>query len=186
MVGKQLLKETESLMKKAVEATRREFLEIRTGKANPKMVEGLMVNYYGTPTPLKQIATITVPDAKLIIIQPWDVNSIESVQKAVLSSNLGLNPIIDGKNIKIPVPPLSEERRQELVKIIKNMLEEGKISIRTVRREAIEKVRNLEKEKKISEDEKYKLEEEIQKLTNKYVEELDKLFEGKKKELESR
>jgi len=186
MIKKEILKETENLMKKAVEATKREFSEIRTGKANPKMVEGLMVNYYGTPTPLKQIATITIPDAKLIIIQPWDVNSIESIQRAILSSNLGFNPIIDGKTIKVPVPPLSEERRQELIKITKYMLEEGKISLRTVRREAIEKIRNLEKEKKISEDERYKLEEEVQKLIDKYTQELEKLFEEKKKELESR
>jgi len=183
MIPKEVLKETENLMKKSLEATKREFLEVRTGRAHPSMVEGIMVEYYGTPTPLKQIASVTVPDARMIIIQPWDPSSIEAIQKAILNSNLGFNPIMDGKILKVPVPPLSEERRQELIKIVKKMLEEGKISIRTVRREAIEKVRRLEKEKKISEDERFRLEEEIQKLTNKYNQEIEKVFEEKKKQL---
>ena len=183
MIPKEVLKETENLMKKSLEATKREFLEVRTGRAHPSMVEGIMVEYYGTPTPLKQIASVTVPDARMIIIQPWDPSSIEAIQKAILNSNLGFNPIVDGKILKVPVPPLSEERRQELIKIVKKMLEEGKISIRTVRREAIEKVRRLEKEKKISEDERFRLEEEIQKLTDKYTQEIEKVFEEKKKQL---
>ncbi len=183
MISKQVLKETEDLMKKALQSCHREFAEIRSGRAHPSMVEGLIVDYYGTPTPLKQIASVTVPDARLIIIQPWDPSSVEAIQKAILNSNLGFNPLVEGKVLKVPVPPLSEERREELIKVVKHMAEEGKISVRTVRRDAIEKVRQLEKDKKIGEDDKYRLQEEIQKFTDKYIEEIDKLFEEKRKEL---
>jgi ribosome recycling factor len=183
MVEKRLLKEIEGEMKKAIEATKREFLEIRSGRANPKMIEGIRVNYYGTPTLLRDIATISVPEAMLLIINPWDPNSIKEIEKAILQSDLGMNPIVDGKVIKLVVPQLSEERRGELIKIVKKIAEEGKISIRTIRRNAKEKIRSLEKEKKISEDDRFKAEEELQKLTDKYVEEIDKILEDKEKEL---
>jgi ribosome recycling factor len=183
MIAKQLLKEVEGEMKKAIEATKREFLEIRSGRANPKMVEGIRVNYYGTPTLLRDIATISVPEATMLIINPWDPNSIKEIERAILQSDLGINPIVDGKVIRLLVPPLSEERRGELIKIVKKVAEEGKISIRTIRRDAKEKIRNLEKEKKISEDDRFKTEEQLQKLTDKYVEEIDKILEEKEKEL---
>lgn len=183
MLMKELLKNIEGEMKKAVEATKREFLELRSGRANPKLIEGIRVNYYGTPTLIKEIATINIPEARLIIINPWDPNSIKEIEKAILQSNLGITPVVDGKIIKLIVPPLSQERREELIKIAKKIGEEGKISVRTVRREAKEKIRNLEKEKKISEDDRYKLEEELQKITDKYTEEIEKILEEKEKEL---
>ncbi len=183
MIPKQIIKEIEEMMKKAIESVKREFTELRSGRANPKMVEGIRINYYGTPTLLKDISTITVPEARLIVINPWDANSIKEIEKAIFSSDLGMTPVNDGKTIKLIVPPLSEERRQELVKLVKKIAEEGRISIRTIRRNAKEKVKSLEKEKKISQDERFKTEEEIQKLTDRYMEEIEKLLEEKEKEL---
>ena len=183
MLPKQIIKDVEELMKKAIEAVKREFSEVRSGRAHPSMVEGILVDYYGSPTPLKQIASVTIPDARLIIVQPWDPSSLQAIQKGILNSNLGLNPLVDGKILRIPVPPLSEERRKELIKIVKGVAEEGRISIRTVRRDSIERVRKLEKEKKMGEDDRFRLEEEIQKLTDKFVKKIDELFEEKRKEL---
>lgn len=183
MITKQFLKEVETKMQKAIEAVKREFGEVRSGRANPKLVEGIRVDYYGSPTLLKNIATITVPEARLLVINPWDPNSTKAIEKAILESNLGITPIVDGKIIKLVIPPLSQERREELIKIVKKIAEEGRISIRTVRREAKEKIRSMEKEKKISEDDRYRLEEELQKLTDKYIEEVDKILEEKEKEL---
>ncbi len=183
MVLKAFLKETEEAMKKTIEATKREFAELRSGRANPKMVEGIRVNYYGTPTLLKDIATINVAEARIIVINPWDPNAVKEIEKAILQSDLGITPIVDGKIIRLVVPPLSEERREELIKVVKKIAEEGRISIRTVRRDAKEKIRAMEKEKKISEDDKFKGEEELQKITDKYIKEIDKLLEEKEKEL---
>ena len=183
MVLKSLLKDTEEKMKKVIEATKREFSELRTGRANPKMVEGLHVNYYGTPTLLKEIASISVPEARLIIIHPWDPNALGEIEKAIYQSNLGITPSNDGKVVRLTVPPLSSERREEIVKIVKNIAEEGRVSIRTVRKDANEKIRSLEKEKKISEDDRFKGEEEVQKLTDKYIKEIEKILQEKEKEL---
>jgi len=180
---KKTLKEIEEAMKKAMEATKREFWELRSGRANPKMVEGLRVNYYGTPTLLKDIATISVPEARLIIINPWDPNSLRDIEKSILQSDLGITPIIDGKIIRLVIPPLSEERRQELIKVIKKVAEEGRISMRTIRRDAKEKIRLLEKDKIVSEDQRYRGQEELQKLTDKYIASIEKLLEEKEKEL---
>lgn len=183
MEVKVLLKETEEKMKKAVKATERELSELRTGRGNPRMVEGLHVNYYGSPVLLKEIASISVPEARLILIHPWDPQAISEIEKAILQSNLGITPTNDGKLIRLSIPPLSTERREELIKIVRKMAEEGRISIRTVRKDEIEKVRAMEKEKKISEDEKFRLQEQIQKLTEKYIEEINKLLAEKEKEL---
>jgi len=183
MALKTALKEVEESMKKAVEATKREFGELRSGRANPKMVEGIRVNYYGTPTLLKDIATISIPEAKLLVINPWDPNSIKDIERAILQSDLGITPMVDGKIIRLIVPPLSEERRMELIKLVKKAAEEGKISIRTIRRDAKDKIKSLEKNKKISEDDRFKGEEELQKLTDKYTKEIDKILEDKEKEL---
>ena len=183
MITKQFLKEVEVKMQKAVEAVKREFGEVRSGRANPKLVEGIRIDYYGSPTLLKNIATITVPEARLLVINPWDPNSTKAIEKAILESNLGITPIVDGKIIKLVIPPLSQERREELIKIVKKIAEEGRVSIRTVRREAKERIKSMEKEKKISEDDRYRLEEELQKLTDKYIEEVDKILEEKEKEL---
>jgi ribosome recycling factor len=180
---KNLFKSTEENMKKAVEATEREFAELKTGRANPKMVEGIHVSYYGTPTLLKEIASISIPEARLIVIHPWDPNAISDIEKAILQSNLGITPSNDGKIIRLSVPPLSTERRSEMVKMVKRIAEEGKVSIRTVRKEANENAKALEKAKKISEDERFRSQDEIQKLTDTYTKKIDALLEEKEKEL---
>lgn len=185
MVTKQFLKETEDEMKKAIEATKREFSELRSGRANPKMVEGIRVNYYGTPTLLKDIASINIPEARLIVINAWDPGALKEIEKAVLQSELGITPMTDNKIIRLVVPALSEERRQELIKIVKKVTEEGKVSLRTIRQNGKDKIKTLEKDKKISEDEKFAAEEELQKLTDKYIKDLEKILEDKEKELKA-
>lgn len=183
MIAKQTLKEIEDEMKKAIEATKREFAELRSGRANPKMVEGIRVNYYGAPTLLREIATIGVPEARMVIISPWDPTAVKEIEKAILQSDLGITPVNDGKIIRLIVPALSEERRQELIKIVKKVSEEGKVSVRTVRQNGKDRIKALEKDKKISEDERFKAEEELQKLTDKYIKDIDTLLVDKEKEL---
>ncbi|MBN2483785.1 MAG: ribosome recycling factor [Candidatus Omnitrophica bacterium] len=183
MSGREVLKTIENDMKKAVEATRREFHEVRSGRANPKMVEGIRIDYYGTPTMIKDLATISVPEAKLLVITPWDPSSIKEIEKAILQSDLGITPMVDGKVVRLVTPPLSEERREELIKMVKKISEEGKVSLRTVRRDGKEAIKQLEKDKTISEDERFKLEDELQKLTDRYVKETDKVLEDKEREL---
>ncbi len=183
MVVKAVLKEIEDNMKKAIEATKRELAELRSGRANPKMVEGIRVNYYGTPTLLKELATIGIPEARMIVISPYDPSSVKEIEKAILQSELGITPVGDNKVIRLIVPPLSEERRGELIKIVKKTVEEGKVSIRTVRRDGKEKIKGLEKSKKISEDDRFKSEDQLQKITDKYIKEIDNILEEKEKEL---
>lgn len=183
MLTKQVIKDTEDNMKKAIEATRREFSELRSGRANPKMVEGIKVACYGTTVLLKEVATIGIPEARLVLINPYDPTIVKDVEKAILQSELGITPMVDGKIIRLIVPALSEERRDELIKIVKKVAEEGKVSLRTIRQASKDKIKILEKEKKISEDEKFKSEEELQKLTDKYTSEIDKLLGDKEKEL---
>ncbi len=180
---KEVLKEIEDNMKKAIEATKRELAELRSGRANPKMVEGIRVNYYGTPTLLKEIATIGIPEARMIVIGPYDPSSVKEIEKAILQSELGITPVGDNKIIRLIVPPLSEERREELIKIVKKTVEEGKVSVRTVRRDGKEKIKSLEKDKKISEDDRFKSEDQLQKITDKYIKEIDSVLEEKEKEL---
>lgn len=180
---KEVLKKIEDNMKKAIEATKRELAELRSGRANPKMVEGVRVNYYGTPTLLKEIATIGIPEARMIVISPYDPSSVKEIEKAILQSELGITPVSDNKIIRLIVPPLSEERREELIKIVKKTVEEGKVSIRTVRRDGKEEIKGLEKDKKISEDDRFRSEDQMQKITDKYIKEIDKILEEKEKEL---
>ncbi|MDD5583954.1 MAG: ribosome recycling factor [Candidatus Omnitrophica bacterium] len=180
---KQTLKEVEDEMKKAIEATKREFSELRSGRANPKMVEGVRVNYYGTPTLLREIATISVPEARMLVISPWDPTSVKEIERAILQSELGITPVNDGKVIRLIVPPLSEERREDLAKIVKKVSEEGKVSVRTIRQNGKDKIKTLEKEKKISEDDRFASEADLQKLTDKYIADIDKLLADKEKEL---
>ena len=183
MSTKELLKKIEDSMKKAIEATKRELAELRSGRANPKMVEGVRVNYYGTPTLLKELATIGVPEARMVVINPYDPSSLKEIEKAILQSELGITPVNDGKLIRLIVPPLSEERRDELIKIVKKVGEEGKVSIRTVRRDGKEEIKGLEKNKKISEDDRFKSEEELQKLTDGCIKDIDAIINTKEKEL---
>ncbi len=183
MTPKEIRAETEDKMKKTVEVTRREYVTIRTGRASAGLVEGIRVNYYGTPTPLKQLANILTPEARLIIIQPWDPGSIGDIEKAILASDLGVTPTNDGKAIRISMPQLTQERREELNKIVKKLAEDGRVSIRSVRRDSNEHVKKLEKNKEVPEDERFKLQDEIQKMTDKHIGEIDKLLEEKEKEI---
>lgn len=183
MTTREILHNTEEKMKKALDSVMREFSEIRTGRASPHLVEGLHVDYYGTPTLLKQLASISVPDAHLIAIQPWDVTAIVEIEKAIMKSNLGINPSNDGKLIRLSIPPLSKERRQELVKVIHKMSEEGRVSLRTIRREAKEALEKLEKDKVIAEDDKFRGIDELQKLVDKHIAKVDELLKGKEKEV---
>ena len=183
MAVKEMLKETEQKMTKTIEATKREFATLRTGRASAALVEGIMVDYYGTPTPLKKLAAINTPDVKSIAIQPWDPGSAASIEKAIMKSALGITPVNDGKLIRINIPPLTQERRQELVKVAKKMAEEGKVSLRTVRRDANEAVKKQEKEKKISEDESHSALDDILELTRKYEKQADEALAAKEKEI---
>lgn len=180
---KEIIKETENHMKGAIEATKHEFQGVRTGRANPGILDRVTVEYYGTPTPLSQVASINTPDFRTIVVQPWDKSILGAIEKTIQKADLGLNPINDGSVIRLPIPQLTEERRKELVKLIKKESEEKKIAIRNLRRDANDKVKALEKEGKVSEDDSKKALEEIQKLTDKYILEIDKLVEIKDKEI---
>jgi ribosome recycling factor len=183
MTTKELLHQTEEKMKKSLESMSREFSEIRTGRANPSLVEGLHIDYYGTPTLLKQLASISAPDAHLIVIQPWDATAIVEIEKAIMKSNLGITPSNDGKLVRLSVPPLSKERRQEMAKVVHKMSEEGRVSLRTVRRDAKEALEKLEKDKFITEDDKFRGIDELQKLVDKYIARIDELLKNKEKEI---
>jgi ribosome recycling factor len=177
------LAEAEGLMKKAVEATQRNFNTIRTGRANASLLDRVMVEYYGTPTPLKSLANINTPDATTITIQPYDKGSLPQIEKAISLSDIGLTPNNDGDVVRLNVPPLTSERRQEFVKMAGKAAEEGKVSIRNIRRDAIDSVRKQEKNSEVSEDESRSLQEEIQKLTDKYTERIDELLAEKEKDI---
>ncbi len=180
---KDILKETETKMKKGVEVVRQEFIKIRTGKATTALLDGIKIDYYGTMMPLNQIANVSTPDVHSLTVTPWDKGIIGAVEKAILVANLGLNPANDGTVIRVPIPPLNEERRKELVKLIKKFAEEGKISLRNVRRDAIEHLKKSEKQEHYSEDERKRGEEEVQKLTDKHIKEIDALVVMKEKEI---
>ncbi len=183
MTAKEVLHGAEEKMKKALESVTREFSEIRTGRASPTLVEGLHIDYYGTPTLLKTLASISVPDAHLIVIQPWDPTAIAEIEKAIMKSNLGTNPSNDGKLVRLSLPPLSKERRQELVKVVHKMCEEGRVSLRTIRRDAKEQLEKLEKDKVISEDDKFRGIDELQKVVDRYIAKIDELLKNKEKEI---
>lgn len=183
MTVKEIIHNNEENMKKAIEAVLREFASVRTGRATPSLVEGLHIDYYGTPTLLKQLASISVPDAHLLVIQPWDPGVIAAVEKAILKSNLGINPSCDGKLIRLPLPPLSRERRDELVKLVRRMAEEGRVSLRTIRHQAKEAIEKLEKNKIIAEDDKFRGFQDLQKLVDKYNARLEEIIKDKEKEI---
>ncbi len=183
MTVKEILHSAEDKMKKADESINRELNEIRTGRAHPGLVEGLHIDYYGTLTLVKQIASIVVPDPHLITIQPWDKSAILEIEKAILASNIGINPSNDGTTIRLAVPPISKERRQELVKVVHKMIEEGRVSLRTIRRDSREALEKLEKDKIISEDNKFRGMDELQKLVDKNIVKVDELLKSKEKEI---
>jgi len=183
MVLREFLRDSEEKMRKTIDSVAREFSEVRTGRANPHIVEGIRIDYYGTPTPIKQLASISVPDARLIIIQPWDLTAIAEIEKAILKSSLGINPVNDGKVVRLSIPELSKERREELAKVVKELAEKGRISLRTIRRDANDLAKKLEQEKKIPEDDRFKAQEEVQKLTDSFIKKIDTLLKEKEKEL---
>jgi len=182
---KSLLKDIDKRMKQAVSVVREELSHVRTGRASPALVENVPVDYYGSTVELKQIASVTTPDAKTILIQPWDKNAIGAVEKAIWKSELGFNPVVDSTVIRITLPPLTEERRKEIAKMAKKIVEDGKIAIRNLRREANEEVKKMEKEGKISEDEEKATQAEIQKMTDEHINELEGIWEKKEKEIMS-
>lgn len=180
---KEILQETEDKMQKSVDSAKREFNEVRTGRAHPGLLEGLHVECYGSTSLLKEVASITVSDPTTIVVQPWDPSTIPDIERAISSSSLGITPSNDGKIVRITIPPLSEERRRELTKVVKDMAEKAKVSIRTVRRDANDKVKKLKADKAITEDDEFKAHEAIQKLTDKYTKDIDQLLEDKNKAL---
>jgi ribosome recycling factor len=178
-----VLTDAEDRMSKAVEALRKELATIRTGRAHPGLIEHLRVDYYGAPTPLNQLATINVPEPRLLTIQPWDQQSLGAIEKAILKSDLGLNPSNDGSIIRLTIPQLTEERRKELVKVVHKKVEEGRVAVRNVRRDRHDELRRLQKEKEISEDAQYLAQEELQKLTDSFIQEVERVGEEKEAEL---
>lgn len=175
--------ETRERMGKTVAALKTEFKKVRTGRASLALLDGIRVDYYGTPTPLNQMASLAVPESRLITIQPWDVSAIKEIEKALLKSDLGLTPSNDGKLIRIAIPPLTEERRKELVKIVHKMSEEHKVAIRNIRRDANELLKGFKKDGDISEDEAFKAQDQVQKITDEYIKLIDEVFQEKEKEI---
>ncbi len=182
MIDDALLDATER-MEKAAEALRRDLATIRTGRASPALVEHLQIDYYGTPTPLNQLATISTPEARLIVIQPWDRGSIGAVEKAILKSDIGLNPSNDGAVIRLAIPQLTEERRKEIAKQVRKRVEEARVAVRNIRRDCHDNIRRLEHDHEISQDELHRAETEMQKLTDDHVKEIDKVGQEKEEEI---
>jgi len=178
-----VIKDAKTRMKKAIENLEKEFSKLRTGRASTSLVEDLQVDYYGTPTPLNQIASISIPDSRTIAIQPWDKNAFSDVEKAIMKSDLGLTPVNDGKLIRINIPALTEERRKDLVKMAKKMTEDSKIAIRNIRRDANDALKGMKNDKKLTEDELHRGEGEVQKLTDEYVKKSDEVLADKEKEI---
>ncbi len=179
----ELYQDTNNNMEKSLEALSKELASIRTGRASLSILDGITVDYYDTPTPLNQVATLSIPESRLIVIQPWDTTIIKDVEKAIMRSDLGLTPSNDGKVIRISIPTLTEERRIQLVKVVKRYGEDSKVGIRSARRDAISEAREFEKEKIISEDDFRRAQDEIQKITDRFVEKVDKMIQKKEKEI---
>lgn len=180
---KETIHEAEEKMKKSLELLRKEYVTLRAGRANPSILDKIQVEYYGAQTPLNQLANISAPEPRLLTIQPWDKSVIGLIEKAILKSDLGLNPGNDGNLIRIAIPQLTQERRLELVKLIKKKAEETRVSIRNIRRETNEKIKGIEKTKSISEDEAKKGQDDVQKMTDKYIKEVDHVLDLKEKEI---
>ena len=178
-----ILKDARSRMDKTLDALRGELVKIRTGKATTALLDGIKVEYYGTHTPLNQVANVTVLDAHTLSVTPWDKTVVQAVDKAILESNIGLNPVSDGTNLKVPIPPLNEERRRELVKLVKKFGEDSKIAVRNVRRDANDHLKKAEKDKKLSEDQLKDAEDDVQKLTDEHIKKVDDILKHKEEEI---
>ncbi len=178
-----IIQRSEECMRHAEEALGHDLAAIRTGRASPALLDRVRVDYYGTPTPIPQVAAVTTPEPRLIVIQPWDRSIVGAIEKAILKSDLGLTPVSDGQVIRLPIPPLTEERRRELVKMIRRRIEEGRVAIRNCRRDAIEDFKKLEREKKISEDESRRGQERVQKATDSAIADIERLGQRKEQEV---
>ena len=180
---KDLLKNTEERMDKSVASVTREFATVRAGRANTSILDRITIDYYGVPTPIQQIATVSVPEGRTLQIQPWDTSTLKLIEKAIQVSDLGINPNNDGRVIRLIFPPLTEERRKELVKEVRKMAEDGKVAVRSIRRDAIEKLKAMKKDNLVTEDDQANGEKKIQNLTDKFCKEIDTLAAAKEKEV---
>ena len=180
---KELIVKSEESMKKSIRFLKEELATIRAGKANPKLVDKIQVNYYGTMTPLNQLANISVPEPRMLIIQPWDANALKEIERALQTSDLGINPTNDGKMIRLVIPVLTEERRKDLLKLVKKEIENCKIAVRNIRRETNDEIKKLEKQSEISKDDLKRAEDEMQKLTDKYISMIDDIYKDKEVEI---
>ena len=179
----ELRKKTNERMQASIEALKKKFASVRTGRASLALLDGLTVDYYGTPTPLQQVASLSLPDSRQIAIQPWEQKIIPEIEKAIMKSDLGLTPMNDGKLIRINIPALTEERRKQLVKVVRKEAEDARVAVRNIRRDVNEELKKLEKEKHVSEDEIKKEHDEVQKSTDSFVKKVDELLEHKEKEI---
>jgi ribosome recycling factor len=175
--------DTDNGMKRAVESFKRDLQKIRTGRANTAMLDGIKVDYYGTPTPVNQVATVQVVDARLITVKPWEKPMIAVIDKAIRASDLGINPVADSELVRLPIPPLTQERRKELAKAVGKQTEEARVAVRSARRDAMDMIKDAEKEKQISEDERKKGEKNVQDLTDKYIAQVEDIAKAKEKEI---
>lgn len=180
---KEVLSACESAMNNSIEHLHRELAGIRTGKANPALLDSIKIDYFGQQVPLKQVASVAAPDARLITVQPWDRNVIGDIEKAILASELGLNPQNDGTLIRLPIPQLTEERRKDLVKVVKRLGEESKVSVRNARRDGNERLKKMEKSHDISEDQMHTTQDDIQKMTDKFIKQVEEIIQVKEKEI---
>jgi len=178
-----IMTDAEGGMKKAVDSFKRDLQKIRTGRANTSMLDGIKVDYYGTPTPVNQVATVQVVDARLITVKPWEKSMIQVIDKAIRASDLGINPVADAELVRLPIPPLTQERRRDLAKAVGKQTEEARVAVRAARRDAMDMIKDAEKEKQISEDERKKGETKIQELTDKYIASVDDIAKAKEKEI---
>jgi ribosome recycling factor len=178
-----LFGDAERRMQKAVEALKHDLGSIRTGRASSSLLERILVDYYGTPMPINQVATVTVPEARLLVIQPWEKKMLTDIEKAIQKSDLGINPNNDGQVIRLAIPPMNEERRRELVKTLHKKLDEHKVAVRNIRRDVHDKLRDREKKKEVSEDELKRSTDRLQKLTDRYIDEMEKVGKGKEQEI---
>jgi ribosome recycling factor len=179
-----IYRESKKKMEAAIESIKHQFATMRTGRAHPGLVEAVRVDYYGTKTPIKQLANISTPDPRSIVIQPWDKSSMEFIEKAIMTSDVGITPVNDGKVIRLSMPQLTHERREELVKVIHRIAEEGRISVRNARHHAIDEAAKMEKDNKMTEDDKFTTKDKVQKLTDEYVKKIDTVLSEKEKEIE--
>ena len=183
LTPEQVLSEVDTMMDRTLEAFKRDLNQLRTGRATPALIENVPVDYYGAPTPLKQIASIAAPDPRAIQVTPWDKGSLREIEKGLMKSDLGLNPSNDGAIITVPIPPLTNDRRQEMVKLLKKKVEDGKVSLRNVRRDGLDTLRKLEKGKTISQDENRRAQEQLQKVTDGHSKQIDETGSAKEAEI---